>query len=290
MGRLADRIAEVDGAEGVRWVLDRIEINSETIWRIKTLAEDHEVDVPVVSVAKTLTDRARQSRRNEVPRAFEDLRKSWMEPGRSPVWPGRWVHETTAREIRKAWGEVLWSDDAEWMEDGDGTKGNWLWKLGMALGRRPKLCPIGPVITRAHSWEGDRNPFARMLSEACDERVRTLGLDLIANGNLEDGLDLLNLNAEPGDEEFALATAARCEGDDEAHSAVMSLSNIYKRCPDRRLLLHVYEHSPCSFCRESSVRDLIDAGELPEDIAEECLYDCVDDTRELARGALAQKS
>jgi len=46
-------------------------------------------------------------------------------------------------------------------------------------------------------------------------------------------------------------------------------------------LLWVYEQTPCSFCRNGSVSDLLELGLLPPELSGECRDDCNFETREL---------
>jgi hypothetical protein len=55
------------------------------------------------------------------------------------------------------------------------------------------------------------------------------------------------------------------------------------------VLLRLYEDLPCSFCRETTVRNLVASGGLPDWMAEECRYDAEPETVEYAeqRGPVA---
>lgn len=53
--------------------------------------------------------------------------------------------------------------------------------------------------------------------------------------------------------------------------------------PPKELLLYMYEHSLCSFCREYILREMSRRRMLTDEILQECLYDSNDDIREFAR-------
>ena len=73
--------------------------------------------------------------------------------------------------------------------------------------------------------------------------------------------------------------------DDEIHGIVMTINDakdfgIYL---PREFFEYAYENSPCACCRETIVRYMSKHGWLTREIAEECLYDCNDDTSNYIR-------
>jgi len=67
------------------------------------------------------------------------------------------------------------------------------------------------------------------------------------------------------------------------------LRDIYEHFPGdhfKTIFLWLYEHGPCSFCRERVVKTLIDNHWDTPEILEECLDDCNSDIRELAEKRL----
>jgi|GEM_PF-1885478 len=71
-----------------------------------------------------------------------------------------------------------------------------------------------------------------------------------------------------------------------------SLRDIYKRFPGdhfKAIFLWLYEHGPCSFCREQIVETLIENHWCPPEILEECRNDCNSDIRELVEKQLTSK-
>ncbi|MDR1977632.1 MAG: hypothetical protein LBQ42_02750 [Synergistaceae bacterium] len=70
------------------------------------------------------------------------------------------------------------------------------------------------------------------------------------------------------------------------HGIAMSIRDIFKGKRDKnalKILLHCYHNCRCSFCRNSIVEIMCKHKIIPDNILEECLYDCVWDTRKLAR-------
>ena len=47
--------------------------------------------------------------------------------------------------------------------------------------------------------------------------------------------------------------------------------------------LWVYEHTPCSLCRESAVKALLERERAPKTLLLECLWDCSKDIRAMAK-------
>lgn len=113
--------------------------------------------------------------------------------------------------------------------------------------------------------------------------LRQAALRLMASGDLASGVTLLANNFEPGD--FAsCAGSLETPGDDDAHSLVGSLLDLCKAHPVAEslgCLLDIYEHSPCSTCREQAVALLIDTDGVPRWVLEEASFDANPDTRAL---------
>jgi len=78
--------------------------------------------------------------------------------------------------------------------------------------------------------------------------------------------------------------------DHDLEIAGIHLKSIYKRLPGehfKTIFLWLYEHNPCSYCREEIVEILIENHWITPEILEECRNDCDSDTRELAEKQLA---
>lgn len=127
-----------------------------------------------------------------------------------------------------------------------------------------------------------RTPSPVRLEEIRDPRVRQLGLHLIASGWIEDGINVLATNAIPGDE-IVILTAARSLTDArDIHLVGMDMFRITDDLNVKDLLVWAYDETPCSFCRESAVRRLIEINDATESLLGECLLDCDPETRRLA--------
>jgi len=116
-----------------------------------------------------------------------------------------------------------------------------------------------------------------------DDAVAALAEEMLAVGSLE-GVGLLEKNTVPG--QFARVLALLPAEPDErtAHElglAILRIDRAGRTADMAGWLLWVYEQTPCSFCRNGSVSDLLELGLLPPELCSECRDDCNFETREL---------
>lgn len=161
--------------------------------------------------------------------------------------------------------------------------------LGVFFWRRFPLDP-SPLLALAES-DSEETAFyaARALEHVTHPSVRALALKLLRTDRRSyDGVYLLRSNYEDGDQELVAAACASPPSDEDlAHRlglATLDFAEAHPGPGSTFALLPVYGWSRCSNCRRACVRDLIEANALPEAIREECLRDCDEDTRALARG------
>jgi hypothetical protein len=287
--RVADAIVSVDGLKGLEWVLRKVEglEDPDLRWRVGRWLDQAKEACGEDAVAVWLASNAADSYRklaamcapepkDQEPRlTFQEFRSDWW-GHRRPTSVYKWIRGVTHDELQLAWSELQVSDDEDWL-------------LTLARGLRDKVeeQQIPWLIERAASWSGLRNPFAKLLAEVTDPRVRALGLRMLSEGKLWEGLRLLQRNAESCDKEAVMNAAAKAQGDDLVHEVGFCLHDIGEGLRWSKPLRWTYENTPCSFCRESAVRRLIAMDRAPREILEECLYDCVADTREMAARALS---
>jgi len=128
-----------------------------------------------------------------------------------------------------------------------------------------------------------------VLDEYCDPAIRGLALSRLQNSRFEDGeIRLLEKNYEVGDHELIESLTSLVPVGDHLHSFTMGVLDIYEANETQdaiRLLLFVYEHTPCSLCRERSVKQLLKQDALPDWVRNECPYDASEDVRELVQDA-----
>jgi hypothetical protein len=164
-----------------------------------------------------------------------------------------------------------------------------------AFARRPMPWLDEKVIAMAKGEDDELASAAlRALGAISDERVRELGVAMLRDHPewiSRGAARLLAKNYRPGDHRYVEAALPAGGDADQVHDVVMDIKSIpveHKSPEIKDLLLWAYEQSPCSFCRECVVRDLIDLDMMPQELLVECLWDCQDETRDLVRPALGQ--
>lgn len=126
--------------------------------------------------------------------------------------------------------------------------------------------------------------------------VRQLGLQLAMSDKPSErgrSLNLVNTDPQPGDHLLMEAMIDRETDEDVLHSIGMSVRDAAEKTQSRELagaLLKLYERGPCVMCRSSVVNWLIGFDALPNQIANECVFDADPATREEVRGYLAQSA
>jgi hypothetical protein len=131
----------------------------------------------------------------------------------------------------------------------------------------------------------------RALSQITHPAVRQLAFRLVDTQAKWRGqaIELLARNFSPGDHVIALRWFETEEDLETLHSFGMDLKDLWERHPDEEtevpMLLAMYERGPCSFCRERTVRRLIERGALTEELRLECSFDANGDIRDLVKGS-----
>jgi hypothetical protein len=131
------------------------------------------------------------------------------------------------------------------------------------------------VAVRAAAIEG--------LERFADDAVAALAGELLAAGSL-DGIALLEMNPLPDGYARIMALLPENATDEIVHHLGLDILGLHRAMPSPGLidlLLWVYERTPCSFCRNSAVTDLLQLGPLPAELRIECADDCNDETRTL---------
>ncbi len=131
----------------------------------------------------------------------------------------------------------------------------------------------------------------RALSRLNDPEIRTYALQLLAEGHDPAvTVRLLRKTFVSGDLQ-AVETAMKRDtmNDDAWHGlglAVLSLvANASVSAAEcRNLFVELYCQGPCSMCRSGFVEKLNETGDLPDWMANECLYDAAPDTAALFKG------
>ena len=296
--RLAGEILEAEGLVGLDWLITHSDgyLVPESAWILRWWVEDlqsaygddmvlqwlekesaHRGEVATFKRLLAEEPPAQKDHPKEAQISYDSLREQWAasEPGQQ-ISTSMWVVKASEDELRKAWKAFESELDPDWLR-----------RIARGLKRKPKFANIDIIADRARSWNGDLNPFVSALEEIKDERLRQLGLDLAQAGRIEDGVAILATNASPGDEPVIVAALRTITDDGHLHVAGMDVLRMSDDLDTFEMLLWVYEQTPCSFCREGAVDNLIKSHNPPAWLLQECLWDCVADTREMARALIA---
>ena len=187
------------------------------------------------------------------------------------------------RHIPPHWRRDASAEDLEWVADrllnAADEQQTWIY-LGVFLRRpfpgRPER--IFPLVRSGDFWLASR--ASTVLGQVGDPGVRALALTLAAEGR--DPRLIVHLLANTiGAGDFAMIeTFLTAERDEEAyHGLGLGILDAVCAPPrseeSRACLLHLYDHTPCSACRERVVSRLVALGAVPGRIVEECQFDAV---------------
>ena len=117
--------------------------------------------------------------------------------------------------------------------------------------------------------------------------IRAEGLALLAaNRHPDVALGLLAADCQPGDYAIVEARLRSHESIEELHDLGLAAQAIVREhlAPEAaEVLLYLYEHGPCAFCRERVVEHLLELELLPDWMRYECGFDANPDIRALVR-------
>lgn len=158
--------------------------------------------------------------------------------------------------------------------------------------RRPFPLDIQLLLTLV-DVEQERLGLAAIiaLSQMTHPAVRQLAFRLVEMRAKWRGqaIELLARNFRPGDHAIALRWFEAEEDPETQHGLGRDLIDLWERYPDEEtevpMLRALYERGPCSFCREKTVRRLIERRALTEELRLECSYDANRDIRDLVKGS-----
>ena len=128
------------------------------------------------------------------------------------------------------------------------------------------------------------------LSQIVHPDVRQLAFRLVETRAQWRGeaVELLARNFKPGDHAIPLRWFAAEDDLETLHSFGMDLTDLWERYPDEEtevpMLLTLYERGPCSFCREGTIRRLIERETLTEELRLECSFDANGNICDLVKG------
>jgi hypothetical protein len=163
--------------------------------------------------------------------------------------------------------------------------------------RRAKMPEIPEKVWMAAISENGRLREAACcaLAQVEDQRIgdfarNQLSLNPTSRVNVE-LLELFGRNFNDGDDVLILDSLPRIKlrDDDDAHAAGMAVLAIWEhnQLPSLGALLEwAYFWTPCSVCRNTIVKNMVESGICPDDMLRECLLDSEKETRQLAESKL----
>jgi hypothetical protein len=149
-----------------------------------------------------------------------------------------------------------------------------LWEEHLALLTHPEK----RVREQAHST----------MSHHAEPELRKAAYETLARGEVSNFVMLLHRFArrrDIGPMLEAISAPGAFEDDDDLHGVVLCLLKRmwkYPKTRDTRLPMWIYGNCPCRMCRHDSVKAMASRSILPKWIAEECLFDAYEETREIA--------
>jgi hypothetical protein len=207
--------------------------------------------------------------------------KAAFDPGRG--FPRSWIKTASAAALEEAAGDLLAATDART-----------IWRYLQIFGLRDY--PRAPAeLFGFLSCNNQRVVYAAVwaLRRLTHPRVRELALQTLSDGMKPDvAIQLLERNFEPEDLGRVERMVEGLALDEEAwHGVGLAILNLYERAPipaksAPSLLLRVYEETPCSICRGSSVEKLLARAEVPAWMEDEARFDADTDTARLFGPAL----
>jgi hypothetical protein len=189
----------------------------------------------------------------------------------------RWARNASIQELETAADDLLAETDKER-----------LFGYLLMFRQRPFPRAIDRLLELAR---GEDKRIARgalvALSNIQDERVRALGLNLLAQSEwLGNAVELLTVNSQDGDYRILETLLGQHTDPDEYDwlgHGVLRFVEAHRSAEAERALLLLYENGPCTLCRYRVVKELMAISRLPHCMREECQYDAYSETRKLVK-------
>ncbi|MCI3134305.1 hypothetical protein [Phenylobacterium aquaticum] len=195
---------------------------------------------------------------------------------RSDIFGGRRPPGAWRRKLSQADWSSLTAEMLERIDENDAAQ-----LLRHFTGR-----PFPDDPTRLFKWLDSPIPrvsgiTAGILGRVPHPRVRQEALQRLAMG--DQGVRLLLANYQPGDFAKIEPLLHKPPSEERAHDLGLSVlalldKNDVSTDECRTTLLNLYEHTPCSLCRNSAVRTLVRRGAAPAWMADECRFDADPET------------
>lgn len=149
--------------------------------------------------------------------------------------------------------------------------------------------PIEKLLSMyQESPEGLKIGTLGALTRFTDKRVHAIAVENLERGvYITESMELLINNFDNDhDLVYSVQKSLKTARDHKKyHDITASILNIFEKRKGKnalKIFLHCYHNGRCSFCRNAIVEIMCKKRLTPGNILEECLYDCVWDTRKLA--------
>ena len=162
--------------------------------------------------------------------------------------------------------------------------------------RAPKsrgYLPLDSVLQDVSSEDDELSESAfHALDGIRDQRVRDFAFDVLKKRGMSYEIaSLIARNYRESDDDLLITALKKLGEMHRHHLGIGVLDNVGGKGGrlSRRILIHIYDTTRCSFCRERAVRELGRRGFLMREMAEECLYDANNDIRDYAKRFLSRR-
>jgi len=157
--------------------------------------------------------------------------------------------------------------------------------------RRRQLPQLCDYLFELAASEDKKIRYAAItsLSNSHDPSIHELAIKLLNKANDYKKLDAIALlikNYKPNDYKIIESILTVPKDQDDLFGIAYNIIKLCENHKNKELkncLLWVYENTPCACCRKKAVKILVDTNQAPEHILNECLDDCSEDIRNLAK-------
>ena len=269
---------------GLQWAFDNVlpKLPEDERYRVSFWLPDEEADdnTPLQKRLRALyqewdkaRDAAPKTRRPKRPTAAEFLRQ--VDANASVyVSPLDFAEKATPRQ----WRRLARSFVRE-------TRARPLRNLTRPFRNHPFPLPARRLFRQADHPE--RGGYVLILLGALDTpAVRRFALGLLRRRPLPwNGMEALRSSLRKGDEPLVLSALVSVADKDRAtrHDPILDVVGFMRRLPDGQWQPHaewIFEHSPCSVCRDSAVDWMAERGTIPDAFLNEIPYDAEPDIRD----------
>lgn len=262
----------------------KLEELAQTDPEIEAYLKEENAKVARLQDAPKLTKEQRQEQRRERIRSEYPLERilndAFAGVGEYPVRYMQFGKNATEEELREVLQRLVAETDEKILL-------RLLW-----IFRRVQLPELSPRIWVLAESRNDaiREAAIIALAQSCDPKIGDLGRAKLRSPgfsvNDSEVLELFVRNYQTQDEVLIMSALARLSpNDDKAHSLGSDIRKIIEEYDSPGFLemgRWLYETTPCTICRHSAVKWMMDKGCISPEIAAECLHDADEDTREIA--------